>query len=204
MEKLKLRSYVIPTLTTVFVFSLLVSSFFMNNSSSFVDPSKYVSDVILGNKIPVINEKETLINPYTAADVTVSKKFYDFKATEEDQKNSIVKYDDTYMQNTGVDYTSENIFDVISILNGEVISISEDDTLGNVVKIEHENGYISVYQSLSQVSVEKGEKVQQGQVIGKSGENKLDQELGNHLHFELYINSQMVDPMQYLNKSLEN
>ena len=45
--------------------------------------------------------------------------------------------------------------------------------------------------------------ITQGQVIGKSGTNELDKDMGNHLHFELYVNGQVVDPALYLNKELE-
>ena len=37
---------------------------------------------------------------------------------------------------------------------------------------------------------------------GKSGSNELDKEIGNHLHLELYVNGQVVDPMLYLDKEL--
>ena len=106
------------------------------------------------------------------------------------------------MQNSGVDFVSEEVFDVLSILDGEVISISEDETVGKVVKISHDNNYVSVYQGLSEVAVNKGDKVIQNQYIGKSGSNKIDEELGNHLHFELYINNVMQNPMNYLGKSI--
>lgn len=204
MEKLKLRPYVIPVASTIIVLSIFVSSFFLQTSTSLDDTNKYVDDVIIGDDIPVINVDTIMINPYTAQDVSVAKDFYDYNADEESQEKSIVEYDDTYMQNTGIDFTSENTFDVVSVLDGEVINIEKSETLGNVIKIEHEDGYISVYQSLSETSVEKGSKVSQGQVIGKSGENKLDKESGNHLHFELYINGQMVNPINYLNKSLKS
>ena len=53
------------------------------------------------------------------------------------------------------------------------------------------------------MSVKKGDIITQGQVIGKSGTNELDKDIGNHLHFELYVNGQVVDPTLYLNKELE-
>ena len=107
------------------------------------------------------------------------------------------------MQNSGTDFVSENVFDVVAVLDGSVTDVKEDDTLGKVVEIKHDNGYISIYQSLSEVSVKKGDMITQGQVIGKSGTNELDKDMGNHLHFELYVNGQVVDPALYLNKELE-
>lgn len=202
MKRLKLRSYVVPTLCAIVVFTLFVSSFFMNSSSSNPSPTNYVTDIILGDKLPVMNTTDKVINPYVSNSVTIGKNFYDYKGKQEEQEKSIVKYDDTYMQNSGVDFVSEEAFDVVAILDGEVISVTEDEALGKIIKIQHSNEYTSVYQSLSATEVEKGAKVTQGQVIGKSGTNKMDKDLGNHLHFELYIKGQMVNPTSYLNKSL--
>ena len=202
MKKLKLRPYVIPTLAFIALFGLFVT-LFMETSGSLTPPIDYVDDTILGNELPVINNStEMIVNPYISDKVTIGKNYYDYKATEEEQEKSIVKYDDTYMQNSGIDFISDELFDVIAILDGEVISVSEEETLGKVIKIQHQNEYTSVYQSLSETNVKKGDKVIQGQVIGKSGTNKIDSPLGNHLHFELYINGQMVNPGMYLNKSL--
>ncbi len=202
MEKLKLRSYVVPMLSFILVFGLTITAFFMQTTESLDYPINYVTDIILGNRKQVINETDKIINPYSYEKVKIGKTFYDYKGSEEDQTKSITKYEDTYMQNSGVDFVCEDVFDVISVLDGEVIAVTNDETLGNVVKIEHSNGYVSVYQSLSNVDVKKGDTVNQGQVIGKSGTNKIDADLGNHLHFELYINNQMVNPTKYLDKDL--
>ena len=174
----------------------------MQTSSSPTNNLHYVTDIILGNKIPVMNINKTISNPFTNKNVKVGKTYYDYKGTEEQQENSIIKYDDTYMQNSGVDFVSEEVFDILSVLDGEVISVSEDETVGKVVKISHDNNYVTVYQGLSEVAVNKGDKVIQNQYIGKSGTNKIDEELGNHLHFELYINNVMQNPMNYLGKSI--
>ena len=202
MKKKKLRPYVVPALSFILLFSLFVSTFFMQTASSPTNNLHYVTDIILGNKIPVMNINKTISNPFTNKNVKVGKTYYDYKGTEEQQENSIIKYDDTYMQNSGVDFVSEEVFDILSVLDGEVISVSEDETVGKVVKISHDNNYVTVYQGLSEVAVNKGDKVIQNQYIGKSGTNKIDEELGNHLHFELYINNVMQNPMNYLGKSI--
>lgn len=203
MKKRKLRSYVIPTLILFLVFGVYVTYAVIESNKRLSQvPDNHVNDTITRKELPVINQVETMINPFTQADVKVGKSYYDYKATEEEQEKSITKYDDTYMQNTGIDFTSANVFDVIAVLSGEVIEVKEDDTLGKIVKVQHKNNYVSIYQSLSDVSVKKGDKVSQGQLLGHSGTNKMEKELGNHLHFELSINNQMVNPTEYLNKNL--
>ena len=103
--------------------------------------------------------------------------------------------DPVWLSKTGV-------FDVISVLNGTVVDTSDNEILGKTVEISHDNGLVTIYQSLSEINVKKGDVIYQGQVIGKSGINKLDKELGNHLHFEFYTNGQIVDPNLYLNKEI--
>ena len=98
----------------------------------------------------------------------------------------------------------KDTFDVVSVLDGTVTDVKQDDILGNVVEIKNGNDYVTTYQSLSEVAVKKGDSVTQGQVIGKSGTNKLDKDMGNHLHFELYTNGQIVDPNLYIDKELKN
>ena len=107
------------------------------------------------------------------------------------------------MQNSVVSYSSEKIFDVISVLDGIVISVENNDILGTTVEIRHDNDLISVYQSLSNVNVKKDDKVIQGQIIAKSGLSNIEKDLGNHLHFELYYKGKIVNPEEYYNKSLD-
>lgn len=206
MKNRKLKSYVLPSFLTILIVGIMVGTMFIkNNENKNLEEANnltYVSNTIIENEIPVISTTTKVINPYTDASVTIGKNYYDYKADKTAQENSIIYHDDTYMQNSGVDFVSTNIFDVISVLDGTVSDVKEDETLGKIVEIKHDNDYISIYQSLSEVSVKKGDTVKQGQIIGKSGTNELDKEIGNHLHFEFYVNGQVVDPTLYLDKEL--
>lgn len=203
MRRRKLRSYVIPMLILFLIFGVYITyAVIESNKRLSKVPDNHITETITRKELPVINELEVIINPYTQADVIVGKGFYDYKGSEEEQEKSITKYEDTYLQNTGIDFTSDTPFEVVSILSGEVIDVKDDETLGKTVVIQHKNNYVSTYQSLSEVSVKKGDKVSQGKVIGKSGSNEMEKELGNHLHFELSISNQIVNPLDYLNKNL--
>ena len=92
------------------------------------------------------------------------------------------------MQNSGVDYGMGSEFEVVSILDGTVMEVIDDEIMGKTVKIKHSNEMISVYQSLGSVDVKVDDKLSQGMIIGKSGEANVSSDLGNHLHFELYHN----------------
>ena len=103
-----------------------------------------------------------------------------------------------------MDFGLTDTFDVVSVLDGTVLDVREDELLGTVVEIKHDNDFISSYQSLSEVSVKKNDTVKQGQVIGKSGTNTIDQDLGNHLHFELYKSGEVVDPSKYFDQVISS
>ena len=144
-----------------------------------------------------------MIKPYNNEGVTVGKSYYDYKSDSSVQEKSITYYDGSYIQNSGIDYVLNETFEVVSVLDGTVTNVKQDDILGTIVEIKHDNNYVTTYQSLSEVSVKKDDTVTQGQVIGKSGTNKLDKDMGNHLHFEVYVNGQVVDPNLYLDKEVK-
>ena len=108
------------------------------------------------------------------------------------------------MPNTGVDYTSENTFEVLAIYDGTVVDVVDDELLGKTVKIKHNKNIISVYQGLSIVDVNKGEKVFINQKIGESGTSKINEDLGNHLHLEIYKDGKTIDPEECYDKNLSD
>ena len=177
----------------------------IEDSSIMTEDFDYDYDYVFNNQdtTPVINQEEKIINPYIDSNVTIGRNYYDYKGEEETQQNSLTVQDNTYYQNTGIDYVSENVFDVVAMDKGTVILTKEDDNVGKTIQIEHENGLVSIYQSLSEMNVQKGDTIEQGQVIGKSGSNEMDKDLGNHLHFEIYKNGNSVNPTDYLNKEYQ-
>lgn len=207
-KRLKLKSYVIPCLylvlfSSIVVGATLITKTLKGNDEKTTPEYTYVSSTILSQEVPVINETIKMIKPYTNENVTIGKTYYDYKAESKAQESSITYYDGSYIQNSGVDYVLEETFDVVSVLNGTVVNVKQDDILGNIVEIKHENNYVTTYQSLSEVTVKKDDIVTQGQIIGKSGSNKLDKDMGNHLHFEVYVNGQVVDPSLYVDKEIK-
>ena len=166
------------------------------------DDFDYVSNTIFESEVPVVSTSATIIRPYKDENIKIVKDFYDYEGEEKKQQEAIIYYEGTYMPNTGVSYGSENVFDVVSILDGEVISVKEDQLLGKIVEIRHSNDIISIYQSLSDVTVKEKDTVTQGQVIGKSGNANISKELNNHLYFELIVSGQTVNPEAYFDKAL--
>ena len=194
--KRKFRVKTLPLLVTILALVPLLTIFLIKRTSlTNKQPEEdLVTEETISDSLPVINTTNKMINPYTDKNVKIGKTYYDYKGEEKNQENSITVHDNTYMQNTGIDFISDQIFDVVSVQDGTVINVKEDNLLGKVVEIKHESGLISSYQSLSEISVKKGETITQGQIIGKSGTNELDKESGNHLHFEIYKDGTSVNP----------
>ncbi len=201
-KRLVLKPFVIPTLYTAFALVVIVSLFFSIEVTSEKENLTYVNGAILDEYVPVVNVEEKIGKPFTDQSVVIANNYYDYQSTEEEQQSSILYHENTYIQNTGINYKSDNPFDVVSILSGEVIEVEEKELLGKSVTIRHDNELISVYQSLGEVSVQKGDKVQTGQVIGKSGSCQLITSSKNNLHFELYVNGTIADPENYYDKTI--
>ena len=189
----KLKTLVVPSMyalsLVLFIFSMyFVQRLLSNNLLKEENEIEYVDNEIIeyDNYLPVIDVKESIIKPFTSNEVRINKDFYDYNEEAEKQQNSIIYYENTYMQNSGIDYCADNPFDVVSILDGTVIDVKSDNIMGNIVEIRHTNELISVYQSLNEVNVKVDDKVVQGQIIGKSGSSNLNVDIANNLHFEIY------------------
>ena len=211
MKSRRIKAVVMPVVyggcVLVFLFSMYFVQRFANKLMFSNDEEiEYVDGEITENTtndIPVVSTGTSIVRPYLDASVSIGKTFYDYEGSAEEQEKSIIYYEDTYMQNSGVDYVSANVFDVVSILDGTVISVEDNDILGTTIEIRHSNNLISVYQSLSDVQVEENMVVVQGQILAKSGTSNINKDLGNHLHFELYHNGEIVNPEEYYNKSID-
>ena len=200
-KKLVLKPFVIPAVYAIFALAVITSLFFTIEVEHDKDNLTYVSRIILDDSIPVIKTEDKILKPYNDEKVKIINDFYDYEKEEPDP-SSILLYENTYVQNTGINYSSDNEFEIVSILDGEVIDVKEEELLGKSVTIRHNNELISVYQSIKDIQIKEGDKVIAGQVIGKSGSCSLIKDSVNNLHFELYANGTVVNPKNYLDKKL--
>ena len=86
---------------------------------------------------------------------------------------------------------------VAAIYEGTVISSSRSDETGFNITIQHSNDIISVYKHLVKVLKNVGDKVSAGTIIGWAGETGT-LTTGSHLHFELWYNGEVVNPVNYI------
>lgn len=105
----------------------------------------------------------------------------------------------------GVDLAA-NAIEVKSPADGVVeVGAIKNDSCGGTIVISHAGGYKTGFCHMQKISVNPGDNVKQGQVIGISGGGKDDigrgRSDGRHLHFTLRKDGKVVDPMDYINKT---
>ena len=211
MNKRKLKGFVLPTVYIMVIGILFISISFIG--SALQSKVKYDDNLSVNaledDVTPVIkNEEETnttekkIVKPFTSTAVSISKSYYDMQDDEKTQQNSLVYYENTYLQNSGVLYSSKEAFDILSVYDGTVTNISEDEILGNVVEITHNPNLKTIYYSLGEILVKKDDVINSGTIIGKSGSNLLDEEQDNCLLFEVYYNGNTIDPEDFYNMNI--
>jgi murein DD-endopeptidase MepM/ murein hydrolase activator NlpD len=95
----------------------------------------------------------------------------------------------------GIDYGAEAGTPVLAAGSGRVALAEELTVRGNTVIIDHGLGVYSGYYHLSDISVQAGQEVEQGDPIGQVGSSGLS--TGSHLHWEIRVGSVYVDPLQW-------
>lgn len=208
MTRKKLKDWVIPTLGLIVVCGALLLYYILGNIINYnlVPEDTFVTNTLIDNNTVEVQKtiEQKIIKPFTSNEVSISKYYYKTTDEESRQEQSLIKYENIYMPNTGILYSSDNEFEVLAVLDGKVTSVKEDEILGNIIEIEHQNNLITIYQSVKDVKVKQGDTVKQGDVIAKSGSNKLEQEKENCLHFETYKDSSLINPEDFYNLSLTN
>lgn len=100
----------------------------------------------------------------------------------------------------GIDIMAEERTPVKAVLGGKIIEILTDSRLGITISIDHGDGLLTRYSNLyTDLIVNTGDNVTQGQTISGVGTSSIFESAeGPHLHFEVLLNGESVDPMKYL------
>lgn len=194
-SKIIIPSIYVGVIGVMAVSCLLVVSGVKNFLNERKDYDYTLDKVFIKDTIPVSkNENNMIIKPYTNDKVKVHSYFYDFEGDTKKQLDSLIYYENTYMQNNGVDYSNDEEFDVVSILDGEVISIEDNAIYGKVVTIKHNDNLKSIYSNVKNVLVNVGYKISQGEIFASSDTYKVDTKVKSLLHFEVYYKDNAIDP----------
>jgi stage II sporulation protein Q len=151
--------------------------------------------------LEVVASAESLVWPVAnPGEVEVVKPYYDENGTEENHVAAMVQYNDTFVPNVGIDIAREDnkTFDVKAALSGEVTRVEDVAVLGKVVEITHPGNLKTVYQSLGETKVKQGDQVKQGDTLATAGRSEIEKNLGNHVHFEVYEDGEVVNPSDLL------
>jgi len=100
----------------------------------------------------------------------------------------------TITQNTGIDIATPSGSDVYAVADGEVAVLSFIPGFGNVLILNHNNGFRTVYAHLSDVTVSESQRITEGTIIAKSG----DTVAGAILHFEIWKEREKQNPERWL------
>ncbi|MDY5683643.1 MAG: M23 family metallopeptidase [Treponema sp.] len=99
---------------------------------------------------------------------------------------------------TGIDMAMPSGTPVYSSMSGKIESVGYTNIFGNYVIIKHVNGYQTLYAHLTKSLVKSGQNVVQGAKIGLVGSTGYS--TGPHLHFTVFKNGKLVDPMTVLKR----
>jgi murein DD-endopeptidase MepM/ murein hydrolase activator NlpD len=97
---------------------------------------------------------------------------------------------------SGVDFDGNKGADVLTVASGVVIFAGRHPAYGNMIDIDHGNGYVTRYAHNDKNLVKVGDVVTGGQLIGKMG--ATGRATGSHLHFEVWFEGKPVNPKKYV------
>lgn len=102
-----------------------------------------------------------------------------------------------WRKHNGVDLGAPRGTPIIATRSGKVTIATWNNSAGYYVKIDHGDGFASVYMHMTHYIVEKGDSVKAGQTIGYVGSTGTS--TGNHLHFGISYKGTYVNPAKYIN-----
>ncbi|MDR0443406.1 MAG: M23 family metallopeptidase [Treponema sp.] len=103
-----------------------------------------------------------------------------------------------YYIHKGIDIATYRSGDpIVATADGQVVTAEYDRDFGNYIIIKHKHGYYTRYAHLQSFRAKVGQRVQQNEVIGYIGSTGLS--TGPHLHYEVHVGSDVVDPYKYIN-----
>ncbi|MDR1719493.1 MAG: M23 family metallopeptidase [Dysgonamonadaceae bacterium] len=191
---------------------LAVQSFFLNN----------VGGILRGDlKIDSVRDIDPLPDSLTSSDFSRSEMTTEFVRKYEDEERynlsvfspSVVLPDNLVFyrpvkgiisthfnrenKHFGTDIATSPKESVLATLAGTVIFVGFDADAGNVIHLQHANGFVSIYKHNALLLKSIGDEVDAGDAIALVG-NTGQLSTGTHLHFELWYKGSAVDPEEFI------
>ena len=96
----------------------------------------------------------------------------------------------------GMDLAGKKGSNVVATASGVVTWSGERYGYGNLVEINHGNGYVTRYGHNEEILVKLGDSVERGQTISKMG--STGRSTGPHVHYEVLLNDRQIDPIRFV------
>lgn len=142
-----------------------------------------LQDLLLGRRV----DNELLPKGYPVATGYIGSGF----GTRTDPFNGSVE------RHMGLDFDAPVGTAILAVADGVVTFVGQRSGYGNVVEVDHGNGYMTRYAHNSKNVVAVGQRVHAGQVIARVG--STGRATGPHCHFEVWLHGRAVNPLTYVN-----
>ena len=101
---------------------------------------------------------------------------------------------------TGIDIHTEKESSVKAVMDGEITETGSSPLYGDYIKMRHDKGFETVYAHCRIIIVQKGDIINEGDVIAQIGDQNIS--AGNHLHFEVWKDGEAVNPLEYISVAI--
>jgi len=144
------------------------------------------------------NSESTSTTPSFTLTIPVNGEIINQMSTEKLVFNETLNQWSTH---NGIDIKGDEGAEVLAAMNGTVESVSQDDLYGYVIKIKHDSDIETVYIGAKPMDgIEEGSKVNAGQQIGTLTNPIFEKHLNTHLHFEVILNGEYLNPEEYFSE----
>ncbi len=202
MKKRKLKGFVLPTLYLLITICIFTGVILLGNSFVLEEKEYNYGVNALKDNVESVIVEDTIASSKIEAPVEdgkaeISVHFYSKDADDTRQQSSLIYYENTYLPNTGVLYTSDTEFNVLTSFEGKVTEILDDEFFGKCVVVEHTSTLRTYYYGLDKIEVAVGDELASGTVIGVSKNNEIMNNKKSFL-FEVYHNNELINPETFI------
>lgn len=206
MKKRRLKSYVLPTTYLLITITIFTGILFMSNKSGALEEYNFSTGVMKEEVKPVVeteNNDGIISSPVDLESVKISVYYYSKDDETTRQEQSLILYEDTYLPNSGILLTSDNVFEVKSVYDGKVLEVKDDEILGTYVVVEHNANLKTYYYGIDNIEVKQNDEVKEGTILGTSKENNISKGNKSCL-FEAYYKGQTINPEKLINANIQD
>ena len=197
-------------------FVLLIAAVVLGSVGYITESQKEAKEEIVRNEKIEVQKPQEQKRPETPAEETIGKTV-EVAATAQKEEVKALMYKkpvsgepylgfsgdnlvfsetmDDFRTHAGADYACNSGEEIFAAAEGVVSDIYEDEYFGLTIEIEHPDGVLTKYCSLSETKVAVGDKVESKSAIAIAGNTAAEESaMGIHLHFEAFKEGKQINP----------